>query len=146
MGFEAWFIAAGGAALFCAVAAWLSGLPLRRAAADPTLAERFNRHRIRLFLVVVAAVVPIVVAASGEGARTGPWLVPLTVGLLFVAGMGAMAGGYPLRRDLSGEANPLPTYVVRGARGVLAMYGLGLSVLMLPYLVHAVPLAAPVAA
>ena len=76
------------------------------------------------------------VGFSGDGVRPGPWLVPLVVGFLFIAGMGAMVGGYPLRRDLSGEANPLHSYVVRGARGVLAMFGFWRTVLLLHYRVQ----------
>jgi len=138
MGPEAWFVAPAGSAAVAGIAAWLSGLPLRRAAADPTLAERFHRHRVRLAIVVAAcAVAPLVALQLANGGGTGPWLVPAAFACLFVASLGAAVGGYPLRRSLSGEGNSLPTYLLRSARVVLAMYGFWICVALLPYLVQA---------
>jgi len=137
VGPEAWFVAPAGSAVVAALATWLSGLPLRRAANDPTLAERFGRHRVRLGIAVLAcAVVPVVLLAEGG---VGPWLVPAAIGSIFVAGMGATVGGYPLRRTLSGEANSLPVYLIRRTRVTLAMFGFWIGVAVLPYLGHAAP-------
>ena len=140
MSFEQWILAAIGTAAVAGIGTWLSGLPLRRAKADPTIAERMQRHRVRLGLVAItaAAAMPFVVdagcLASGRVMQYGAWFVPSFAALFFVAGLGAAAGGYPLRRDLFGERNSLPGYVWRGLRGALALYGFWLALLLLPYL------------
>ncbi len=139
MSFEQWILAAIGSAAFAAIGTWFSGLPLRRAAADPTIAERVQRHRVRLALVVIAsaAATPFLLGALDVGVRVNPWFVPAFSGFLFAAGMGAVAGGYPLRRALFGERNPLPMYVWMILRGTLALYAYWITILLLPYLIDA---------
>ena len=130
-----------GSFLVSVIGAWFLGRALPTSTDDPSLAEKIQTHRGRLFLLVFVVVLLSVIAwfpweKSNWDYHLAATVIPYLILMLIWNGTGVMIGDFPKRKILFEERWRLTQFLASMPRIYFGLSGFWLVLILAPFGIH----------